>query len=63
MRNQLNASIARRDKAKISFEKVVTQAFGEVSASFSAQRLAKAYRGQIASVDAYRESVGFSTIR
>jgi multidrug efflux system outer membrane protein len=42
----------------------VTQAFGEVSTSLSAhQQLAKAYREQMTSVEAYRESVRLSTIR
>jgi outer membrane protein, multidrug efflux system len=56
--------LAQRDQAKISFEKAVTQAFGEVSSALSAhEQLAKAYREQINSVDAYRESVRLSTIR
>jgi outer membrane protein, multidrug efflux system len=64
LKNQYNASLAQRDQARISFEKAVTQAFGEVSTSLSAhQQLAKAYREQIASVDAYRESVRLSIIR
>jgi len=64
LKNQYNASLAQRDQAKISFEKAVTQAFGEVSTSLSAhQQLAKAYREEITSVDAYRESVRLSTIR
>jgi multidrug efflux system outer membrane protein len=64
LKSQYSASLAQRDQAKISFEKAVTQAFGEVSTSLSAhQQLAKAYREQLASVDAYRESVRLSTIR
>jgi multidrug efflux system outer membrane protein len=64
LKGQYNASLAERDQAKISFEKAVTQAFGEVSTSLSAhQQLAKAYREQIASVEAYRESVRLSNIR
>jgi outer membrane protein, multidrug efflux system len=64
LKNQYNASLAVRDQAKISFEKAVTQAFGEVSTALSAhEQLAKAYREQITSVDAYRESVRLSTIR
>src|SRR5246127_1591937 len=64
LKGQYNASLAQRDQAKISFEKAVTQAFGEVSTSLSAhQQLAKAYREQVASVEAYRESVRLSTIR
>jgi outer membrane protein, multidrug efflux system len=64
LKNQYNASLAQRDQAKISFEKAVTQAFGEVSTSLSAhQQLAKAYREQVVSVDAYRESVRLSIIR
>jgi multidrug efflux system outer membrane protein len=64
LKSQYNASLAQRDQAKISFEKAVTQAFGEVSTSLSAhQQLAKAYREQLASVDAYRESVRLSTTR
>jgi multidrug efflux pump subunit AcrB len=61
---QIGASLAQRDQAKISFEKLVTQAFGEVSTSLSAhEQLGKAYREQLTSVDAYRESVRLSTIR
>lgn len=62
--NQYRASLAVRDQAKISFEKAVTQAFGEVSTSLSAHTLLDAsYREQLNSVDAYRESVRLSTIR
>lgn len=64
LKNQYNAALAQRDQAKIAFEKGVTQAFGEVSTSLAAhQQLAKAYREQLASVDAYRESVRLSTLR
>jgi len=56
--------LALRDQAKISFEKAVTQAFGEVATSLSAhQQLAKAYREQLKAVEAYRESVRLSSIR
>jgi multidrug efflux system outer membrane protein len=64
LKNQYHASLAQRDQAKISFEKAVTQAFGEVSTSLSAhEKLAKAYREQLTSAEAYRESVRLSTIR
>jgi outer membrane protein, multidrug efflux system len=64
LKNQYNAALAQRDQAKISFEKAVTQAFGEVSTALSAhEQLAIAYREQVTSVDAYRESVRLSTIR
>jgi outer membrane protein, multidrug efflux system len=64
LKNQYNASLAVRDQARISFEKAVTSAFGEVSTALSAhQQLANAYREQITSVDAYNESVRLSTIR
>lgn len=64
LKNQYRASMAQRDQTKISFEKAVTQAFGEVSTSLSAhQQLSKAYREELNSVDAYRESVRLSTIR
>ena len=64
LKNQYYASLAQLHQAKISFEKAVTRAFGEVSTSLSAhQLLAKAYREQIVSVEAYRESVRLSTIR
>jgi multidrug efflux system outer membrane protein len=64
LKGQYHASLAQRDQAKISFEKAVTQAFGEVSTSLSAhQQLARAYREQLASVEAYRESVRLSTTR
>src|SRR5246500_3170651 len=64
LKNQYNAALAQRDQATISFEKAVTQAFGEVSTALSAhQQLAKAYSEQLTSVEAYRESVRLSTIR
>jgi multidrug efflux system outer membrane protein len=64
LKNEYHASLAVRDQAKISFEKAVTQAFGEVSTSLSAhQQLAKAYTEQLNSVAAYRESVNLSSIR
>jgi multidrug efflux system outer membrane protein len=64
LKNQYNAALAQREQAKISFEKAVTQAFGEVSTALSAhQQLAKAYSEQLVSVEAYRESVRLSTIR
>lgn len=64
LKNEYRASLAQRDQAKISFERAVTQAFGEVSTSLSAhQQLAKAYKEQLVSVAAYRESVRLSTIR
>lgn len=64
LKNQYRASLAQRDQAKIAFEKAVTQAFGEVSTSLSAHHLlAGAYREELNSVDAYRESVRLSKIR
>lgn len=64
LKNQYHAALAQRDQAKIAFEKGVTQAFGEVSTSLAAhQQLAKAYREQLTSVDAYRDSVRLSTVR
>jgi len=64
LKNEYRASLAVRDQARISFEKLVTQAFGEVSTSLSAhQQLGKAYREQLNSVDAYRESVKLSFAR
>src|SRR5215468_774985 len=64
LKSQYHASLAVRDQAKVSFEKAVTQAFGEVSTSLSAhEQLAKAYREQMASVDAYREAVRLSYSR
>lgn len=64
LKNEYRASQALRDQAKISFEKAVTQAFGEVSTSLSAhQQLANAYREQTTSVDAYRESVRLASTR
>src|SRR6516162_6192086 len=64
LKNEYRASLALREQAKISFEKAVTQAFGEVSTSLSAhQQLAKAYLEQLNSVQAYRESVHLSTVR
>jgi multidrug efflux system outer membrane protein len=64
LKNQYRASMAQRDQAKIAFEKAVTQAFGEVSTSLSAhQMLAKAYREQVVSVEAYRDAVNLSLVR
>jgi outer membrane protein, multidrug efflux system len=64
LKNQYRAALAQRDQAKISFEKLVTQAFGEVSTSLSAhQQLANAYREQVVSADAYREAVRLSITR
>jgi outer membrane protein, multidrug efflux system len=64
LKNEYRASLALRDQAKISFEKAVTQAFDEVSTSLSAhQQLARAYREQLKSVEAYRESVRLSFVR
>ena len=64
LKNEYRASLALRDQARISFEKAVTQAFGEVSTSLSAhQQLAKAYVEQLNSVKAYREAVNLSSIR
>ena len=64
LKNEYRASLAVRDQAKISFEKAVTQAFGEVSTSLSAhQQLVKAYREQVKCVEAYRDSVRLSSVR
>src|SRR5262244_1286154 len=64
LKNEYRASLALRDQATVSFEKLVTQAFGEVSTSLSAhQQLAKAYLEQLTSVQAYRESVQLSSTR
>ena len=64
LKNEYRAALAQRDQAKISFEKAVTQAFGEVSTSLSAhEQLAKAYKEQLVSVESYRESVKLSFIR
>lgn len=64
LKNEYRASLALRDQARVSFEKAVTQAFGEVSTALSAhQQLTNAYRQQLNSVDAYRESVRLSSIR
>jgi multidrug efflux system outer membrane protein len=64
LKNEYRASLALRDQARITFEKAVTQAFGEVSTALSAhQQLAKAYQEEGISVEAYRESVRLSTTR
>src|SRR6266850_302942 len=64
LKNEYRVSLALRDQAKISFEKAVTRAFGEVSTSLSAhQQLARAYREQLKAVEAYRDSVRMSFIR
>jgi multidrug efflux system outer membrane protein len=64
LKNEYRASLAQRDQAQISFEKLVTQAFGEVSSALSAHdKLGKAHLEQLTCVDAYRESVRLSTVR
>ncbi len=64
LNNEYRAALAQRDQARITFERSVTQAFGEVSTSLSAhQELAKAYTEQLNSVEAYRESVRLANIR
>jgi outer membrane protein, multidrug efflux system len=64
LKSQYRAALAVREQAKISFEKVITQAFGEVSTALSAhQQLAYSYREELKSVDAYRESVRLAFIR
>lgn len=64
LKNEYRASLASRDQARITFEKEVTQAFGEVSTALSArQQLAKAYQEEQRSVEAYRDSVRLSSIR
>jgi outer membrane protein, multidrug efflux system len=64
LKNEYRAAQAQRDQARISFERAVTAAFGEVSTSLSAhQELAKAYKEQMNSVDAYRDSVHLSSVR
>jgi len=64
LKNEYRATLAQRDQARISFEKAVTQAFGEVSTSLSAhQHLAQAYQEQLRSAEAYRESVHLATVR
>jgi multidrug efflux system outer membrane protein len=64
LKNEYRAALAQRDQARIAFEKAVTQALGEVSTSLSThQQLAKAYREQLNSVEAYRESVRLSNTR
>lgn len=64
LKNEYRASLALREQARVSFEKAITQAFGEVSTALSArQQLASAYRRQLSSVEAYRESVRLSYMR
>jgi len=64
LKNQYRAALAERDQAQISFEKAVTQAFGEVSTSLSAHdQLGKAFKEQGVCVDAYRDSVRLATVR
>jgi outer membrane protein, multidrug efflux system len=64
LKNEYRASLALRDQAKVSFEKLVTQAFGEVSTALSAhQQLANAYTQELSSVEAYRESVHLAYVR
>jgi multidrug efflux system outer membrane protein len=64
LKNEYRASLALRDQARVAFEKAVTQAFGEVSTALAGhQRLADAYRAQLNSVKAYRESVHLSSVR
>lgn len=64
LKNEYRAAFAERDQAQISFEKLVTQSFGEVSTALSAhEKLAKAYQEQQTCADAYRESVHLAMTR
>jgi multidrug efflux system outer membrane protein len=64
LKNEYRAALDARDEAKISFEKAVTLAFGEVSSSLSAhQQLGSSYLEELNSVEAYRESVRLSLLR
>lgn len=64
LKSQYKAAFAQRDQAQLSYEKSVTQAFGEVSTAISAhQKLADAYKEQGRSVTAYQESVRLSNLR
>jgi multidrug efflux system outer membrane protein len=64
LKSQYRVAFAQRDQAQLSYEKSVTQAFGEVSNAISAhQKLAEAYKQQGRSVGAYQESVRLSTLR
>ena len=64
LKNQYRAAMAQRDQARISFEKACDSGFWRSFPLLSAhEQLAEAYRKQMASVDAYRESIRLSTIR
>jgi multidrug efflux system outer membrane protein len=64
LKSQYRVAFAQRDQAQLSYEKSVTQAFGEVSSAISAhQKLAEAYKEQGRSVNAYQESVRLSNLR
>ncbi len=64
LKSQYQAAYAQRDQAQISYQKSVTQAFGEVSTAISAhEKLADSIREEIRSVAAYRDSVRLSSVR
>jgi multidrug efflux system outer membrane protein len=64
LKSQYRVAFAQRDQAQISYEKSVTQAFGEVSTAIAAhQKLAEAYKQQGRSVSAYQESVRLANLR
>ncbi len=64
LKNQYRDRLAQRDEAQFSYEKAVTQAFGEVSTALAAhQQLAGSIREQTRSVTAYQESVRLADLR
>lgn len=64
LKSQYRAALAQRDQARVSYERSVTQAFGEVSTALSAhQKLAQSLKEQARSVTAYHESVRLANLR
>jgi multidrug efflux system outer membrane protein len=64
LKSQYRVALAQRDQAQLSYEKSVTQAFGEVSTALSAhQKLAQSLKEQARSVNAYRQSVRLANLR
>jgi multidrug efflux system outer membrane protein len=64
LKSQYRFRVAQWDEARSSYEKSVTQAFGEVSIALAAhQKLAEAIKDQTRSVMAYRDSVRLADLR
>ena len=64
LKNENRAAVARFEQAKVTYEKVVTNAFAEVSTALVAyERLAHVEEEQAQAVDAYRRAVDLANDR